>query len=123
MRWVVLFFLALVLSSGSAFALPPFLRGVEMRYNAPLGVEFAAKVATAKCGVCHTGSSKTFKNDYGKELAKFLKKENFNNNRMQTTPDIAYKEIIAALKRVEQAKAPDGRTYEERFSAGLLPNE
>lgn len=123
MRWVVLSFFALVSFCGSASALPPFLRGVEMRYNAPLGAEFAAKVASEKCDICHTGNSKRFKNEYGKELAKFLKKENFGNNRMQTVPQAAYAEIIEALKKVEKIKGPDGRTYEERLSEGLLPIE
>jgi len=123
MRWIVLSFSVLVLSCGSAFALPPFLRGFESRYNAPLGDEFAAKVAVAKCGVCHTGTSKKMKNEYGVALARLLKKENFSNERLQTTPVTAYRDIRDALRTVEKEKAPDGRTYEERLSEGLLPNE
>ena len=123
MQWVVSSFFALVLFCGSASALPPFLRGVEMRYGQSVSADFAIKIGRAKCDICHTGTSKKLKNAYGDELAKFLKKENFSNNRLQTNPRAAYAEIIEAFKKVEKLKAPDGRTYEERLSDGLLPIE
>lgn len=70
-----------------------------------------------KCNVCHVGTSKTKRNDYGKAIAKALSPK----KNLKKTPE--NKDIFAdALKTVEQQKSgTEGKTFGDLLQAGELP--
>ena len=71
----------------------------------------AAQAKKVKCGVCHVGKKKKNRNDYGKALAKALKKRGA----------IIPKAIDAALTETEAAKNARGVTFGSLIKAGKLP--
>lgn len=103
-------------------SIPPFQRGFEERYVAAIGPEFGQAVAVAKCDLCHAGTSKKQRNEYGQALDRVLDKERFTFERLKADPLGARRELLAALKSVEDKRASDGQTFAQRISAGLLPS-
>jgi len=77
------------------------------------GTPLAKAVAEAKCNVCHKGDSKKMRNEYGQALAGLLKKADKENTA----------KINEALKKVEDAKAADGKTFGDHLKAGELPSK
>ena len=65
-------------------AVEPFKKEFDAKYvkkepGTDAEKEFAAAVAQAKCNVCHAGTSKKMRNDYGKALGTLLKKADAKN--------------------------------------------
>src|SRR5262245_31063721 len=76
---VVLGLFAIVLAVESASALPPFNKEWTAKYVDGNGnAKFVEAVGTAKCNVCHVGTSKKDRNEYGKAVSKFLTKAKYN---------------------------------------------
>ncbi len=77
--------------------------------------ELAEAVTKAKCNVCHVGMNKKTRNDYGKALAKLLKKTDAKNTA----------KIQEMLEKVagEKSSASDGSspTFGELIKQGKLP--
>jgi len=72
------------------------------------------KVGEAKCNVCHFGSKKTDRNDYGVALSEALGAKNVK--------DAA--KITEALKAVEsKPSSTEGKTFGELIKAGELPGK
>jgi len=115
------------LSAATSHAIKPF----SDQWKETYGVEdpqsdaqklLAAATAEAKCYVCHVkGEKKEVKNAYGEALTKLLDKDNFKSSRRKAEPEKVKAEIVAALKKVEEMKAPTGETYGELISQGKLP--
>ena len=103
------------------FGIAPFLGGFRDRYEPAMGEELAVKVAEARCAVCHTGTSKKQRNEYGQALAKVLHKEDFDLAKQRKDPLGFQIGIARGLQAVESQKASDGRTFAERISSGELP--
>jgi len=93
----------LALSANSAFAIKPFLDAFVAKYPAVSGA------ATAKCGVCHEGSDKKVRNDYGKALDALLEKGDAKDTD----------KINSALDKV----AADNAKFGDNLKAGKLPTE
>ena len=98
---------AMILASqDQAEARPKYLIGFAKAYPS-----VAAQAKKVKCGVCHVGKKKKNRNDYGKALAKALKKRGA----------IIPKAIDAALTETEAAKNARGVTFGSLIKAGKLP--
>jgi len=103
------------LSVTSANARKPYFDVFKGKYYKPDGTdtekEFAEKVDTVKCMICHDNGDMKVLNDYGNELGKLLKKQN-NKQR-----------ILAAIDKVHKLKVPcdPTETFGERIKAGKLP--
>lgn len=110
--------LGLVLLAGSAFALPPFNKEWTGKY-AEGNKALADAAATAKCNVCHMGTSKKDKNEYGKAVAKFLSKAEFD--KVKADAEAAKKFISEGLTKAEAEKSSGGQTFGELLKAGKLP--
>ena len=97
--------IALVLNVwlGSASARPGYMKAFTETYPNVSGA------ATAKCNVCHAGTDKKMRNDYGKALGGALGAPN--------EKDI--EKVKAALKKVEETNAG----FAEKLKAGKLPVE
>lgn len=84
--------------------------------------EFKKLAVEAKCNVCHIdGENKKKHNPYGVEVHKLLHKKDFPADRFKTDAAKCKAEIEAALKKVEEVKAKDGKTFGEIIKAGQLP--
>ena len=95
----------------AALGMQPFQAEFLRRYVADDSPrEWVAKINAANCNVCHTGASKKQRNEFGKKLDELLSKAS-------TRADVR-----EALKKVENLKSSDGRTYYERMAAGELPS-
>jgi hypothetical protein len=106
--------------TAESLALPIFKKTFDEKYvngNATL----KAKVDVAKCNVCHFGLKKTDRNDYGKALSNYLKKDKFKADRLKKEPAMVTKEIMDALDKVAAEKNPAGELYGDRIKAGNLP--
>ncbi|MEI8374974.1 MAG: hypothetical protein WCJ35_19290 [Planctomycetota bacterium] len=84
--------------------------------NAANDVALANAFSKASCGVCHAGGEdKKIRNDYGKQLAKLLSKEDKKN----------VAKIQAALDAVAKLKSnpsdPASPTFGENIARGKLP--
>jgi len=105
-------------SSRPAFAIKEFLDEFKAVYVKPDSSDanekaLAAEVDTAKCNVCHAGSSKKERNAYGNALADLLDKK-------EDKKDTA--KIRGALEKVAAMPSGDGKpTFGELLKQGKLP--
>jgi len=100
----------------SASALPPFNKEWVAKYNP--GDKNAA-YAEAKCNVCHEGTSKKMKNEYGKAVGKFLTKAKYTE--IKEDDAAAKKYILDGLQKAEAEKNGGGKPYGDLIKAGKLP--
>ena len=115
-------FLGLIgFSASSAVAVKEFKDAFQAKYiktdsTASNDVALARAFEQANCGVCHAGgNNKRIRNDYGKELAKLVRKEEKGNKA----------KIEAALDAVAKLKSkpadPASPTFGEKIASGKLP--
>ena len=117
---LVLGVLAIAWSVNSASALPPFNKEWTARYVEGNGnAKFVEAVSTAKCNVCHEGTSKKQHNEYGKVVKKYLTKAKYTEIKEDEAAGKKY--IIESLQKAEAEKSPSGKTYGEMLKAGTLP--
>src|SRR5262245_13203603 len=99
-----------------ASALPPFNKEWVAKYNAG---DKNAKYVEAKCNVCHEGTSKKMKNEYGKVVGKYLTKAKYNEIKEDEKKARDY--ILEGLQKAEAEKSKSGKSYGELLKAGQLP--
>lgn len=95
--------MALCLSIDSAQARPKFVDVFKETYPS------VTAAATAKCGICHAGTDKKMRNDYGKAVGGAIGEKN--------EKDLA--KVKAALEKV----AKENPKWDEALKAGKLPVE
>ena len=108
-------------SASSAMAVKEFKDAFQAKYIKPDSgeandVALARAFEQASCGVCHAGGeNKRIRNDYGKQLARLVTKEDKANKT----------KIEAALDTVAKLKSkpaePTSPTFGERIAGGKLP--
>ncbi len=98
-------FIHLVVASAKLDARPQYHRAAQAKY--PRVGEFS----TDKCFMCHFGSDKKNRNEYGLAFERALGAKNVN----------AAAAIDAALERAEMEKSPLGGTFGERLRASQSP--
>lgn len=108
--------LTLGLCTSAVFAIPEASKQFKDHYPA-----LKEKADEAKCNVCHYGTSKKNKNDFGKALSEFIKKDNYKSDRVKSEADKVKAEFGEAFKKVEALKSKGGETFGERIKAGNLP--
>ncbi|HWB13223.1 MAG TPA: hypothetical protein VG826_28615 [Pirellulales bacterium] len=103
------------LSQSPARAVKPFFVEFKEKYTKPDGSaedkEYAALVEKAQCNVCHMGNSKKMRNDYGKALGKFVKKEDQKDKE----------KIKEALDKAAEEKSADGKSFGDLIKEHKLP--
>ena len=111
-----------IASAEKAQAIPAFAKAFTERYvNTSKDADFVAAVKEKKCNLCHFGTSKKNKNDFGKAFAKHFKKTNYSSTRVREEAAAVKKEFDDGLKKVLAEKNPDGKTYQSLIEAGKLP--
>jgi hypothetical protein len=117
---LVLGLIAAAVCVQSASALPPFNKEWTAKYVEGNGnAKFVEAVSTAKCNVCHEGTSKKQHNAYGKVVQKFLTKTKYNEIKEDEAAGKKY--ILEGLQKAEAEKSPSGKTYGELLKGGTLP--
>lgn len=102
-----------------ASARPPYAGVFKATYvdNGPESLKKA--VEEVKCNVCHMGTKKTDRNEYGVALSKVFGKEKFDE--LKGDKAALEKGFAEALKKVESEKSSGGKTFGELLKAGQLP--
>lgn len=117
---VLLGLFVIVCSFQPAAALPPINKEWTGKYVEGNGnAKFVEAVGTAKCNVCHVGTSKKEKNEYGAAVAKFVTKAKYNE--IKEDPDAAKKYILEGLQKAEAEKSSAGKSFGEIIKSGELP--
>ena len=117
---LVLGLMTIAWSFQSASALPPFNKAWTEKYvEGNSNAKFVEAVGTAKCNVCHEGTSKKMHNAYGKAVQKYLTKAKYNE--IKDDDAAAKKYILEGLQKAEGEKAANGKTYGELLKGGSLP--
>lgn len=101
-----------------AFAIKEFFDEFKAAYVKPESADandkaLAAEVETAKCNVCHVGSSKKERNSYGNALADLLDKKEDKKNSEKIRQAL---ETVAAMP-----SADGGPTFGDLLKQGKLP--
>ncbi len=101
-----------------AFAIKQFFDEFKAVYVKPDSAEandkaLVAEVETAKCNVCHAGTSKKERNDYGNALADLLDKKEDAKNVDKIRKAL---ETVAAMP-----SGTDGATFGDLLKQGKLP--
>jgi hypothetical protein len=103
------------LSQSPARAVKPFFTEFKEKYTNPEGSAedkaYAELVEKTQCNVCHMGKSKKMRNDYGKALNKYIKKEDQKDKE----------KIKEALDKAAEEKSADGMTFGELIKDHKLP--
>ena len=124
LSWAVLFFAVLGLigfTASPAMAVKEFKDAFKAKYVKPDStdandVALAGAFDQASCTVCHApGDDKKIRNDYGKQLAKLLSKED-KKNRAKI---LAAMDVVAKLK--SKPADPASPTFGEKIASGKLP--
>ena len=103
-----------------ASALPPINKEWTGKYVEGNGnAKFVEAVGTAKCNVCHVGTSKKEKNEYGAAVGKYVTKAKYNEIKEDT--EAAKKYILEGLQKAEAEKNSAGKSYGEIIKSGELP--
>jgi hypothetical protein len=120
---VVLGIVAVAISMQSASALPPFNKEWTAKYveGKASSDPFVAAAQTAKCNVCHMGTSKKDHNPYGQAVKKHLTKAKYNE--IKEDPEAAKKYIAEGLAKSEGEKNAAGKTWGEIIKSGGIPWE
>jgi hypothetical protein len=117
---LVLGLITVAWSIQSASALPPFNKEWTAKYvEGNSNAKFVEAVSTAKCNVCHEGTSKKQHNAYGKAVQKYLTKAKYNE--IKEDEAAAKKYILEGLQKAEAEKNASGKTYGELLKGGTLP--
>jgi hypothetical protein len=104
----------------TASALPPFNKEWLAKYKeASSNAKFVEAIETAKCNVCHEGTNKKMKNEYGKVIGKYLTKAKYNE--IKEDDDAAKKYILEGFAKAEAEKNGSGKSFGEMLKAGDLP--
>lgn len=105
-----------------AWAIKPFSDAFVEKYVKE-GSPLAAKVAEAKCNVCHMGKDKKPRNEYGKALEKLMKKGDYtgDNKKFDLKTPEGKAEIDKQFAAAEAEKSASGKTFGELIKAGELP--
>jgi hypothetical protein len=117
---LVLTVVAVAFSVQSASALPPFNKEWTAKYVEGNGnAKFVEAVGTAKCNVCHMGTSKKDHNEYGKAVKKFLTKAKYNE--IKDDEEASKKYLLEGFQKAEAEKNGGNKTFGDLLKSGELP--
>lgn len=79
----------------------------------------ADAIKEAKCTICHYGTSKKNRNDFGKALNKHMNKDTYMS--LKEDKEVLAKKVEEALKAALKEKSKDGKTFGQIIEGGSLP--
>src|SRR4051794_7674292 len=127
MKRIYLVPLGLALVANPAFAIKPFSDGFNDLYVKP-GSPLKPKVDEVKCNLCHGKDadgkdSKKVRNEFGKAVARHLKKDDFVGaaKRLDPMSPEGKKAIAEGLEKAAAEKSSSGKSFADLIKAGELP--
>ena len=123
-RFFALFGFLVVLSTPS-FAIVEFSKEWKSEYaDKDADPDFYKTVKKANCYVCHVKGhpdKKKARNEYGNAVHEYLHKEDFSKEYVKANPEEAKAKILEGLKKANEMKSSDGRTFGEKIESKELP--
>ncbi|TWU65585.1 hypothetical protein V7x_11330 [Crateriforma conspicua] len=109
-----------------ASATSDFARAWKEAYLAgdDVDADFVKTARKAGCYVCHIKGhpkKKEVRNEYGKAIHEFLKKEDFPKDYLKEKPEEAKKKMVEGFKKAGEKKSSDGEKFADKIKAGKLP--
>jgi hypothetical protein len=104
---------------GSAQARPPYPAIFKEVYEGNGAAIKDAITGDKKCNVCHEGTDKKMRNEFGKALSKHFGKDDFT--KLKGDKEALAAGLKEAFKKVEKDKNSDGKTFGELLKDGKLP--
>jgi CxxC motif-containing protein (DUF1111 family) len=109
-----------VLSASPALAVKEFKDAFKSKYVKPDSTDpndkaLAAAFDKAGCATCHVGDNRKNRNDYGKQLAKLIKKSDKKNK------DKIFKAMDKVAEMKSKPKDTSSPTFGEKIAGGKLP--
>ena len=117
----VVVILWLIVMTGTADAIPPFLNVFQEKYKG--SDAFNEAVTSAKCNLCHVdGKGKAIRNSYGEELSKLLDHKELKP-MFEAEAEKATGIVVEAMDKVAAIKkgGDDSPSYGELIAANQLP--
>ena len=111
----------LIVMTGTADAIPPFVKVFQEKYKG--SDAFNEAVTSAKCNLCHVdGKGKTIRNSYGEELSKLLDHKELKP-MFEAEAEKATGIVVEAMDKVAAIKkgGDDSPSYGELIATNLLP--
>ncbi|TWU57499.1 hypothetical protein [Rubripirellula reticaptiva] len=124
MKRLAMIFGCLVLFASPTFATSEFSKQWKNEYLGDDADEDFKKVGRkAGCYVCHVKGEdkKKVRNEYGQALMEFLKAEDFPKEYVKEHPEEAKAKILEGIKKGNEKKSSDGKTFGEKIKANELP--
>jgi len=117
--------LAVLASSTPAWAVPAFNDVFKKLY-----VKDGTPLAEAKCNACHGKNAegkddKKVRNEFGKAVAKYLKKGDFTGDNKKFDPKSpeGEKALTEGLEKAAAEKGSDGKSFADTLKAGQVPKQ
>lgn len=118
-------FVCLAMMATPAQAITEFGKQWKNEYAPKDGDEDWYKtVKKANCYICHVKGhpdKKEARNEYGQEVAKYLKKKDFPKEFIKEKPEEAKQKILEGFKKASEAKSMDDKMFGEKIEAKELP--
>jgi hypothetical protein len=110
----------IVTTAAPALAVKEFRDAFKSKYVKPDStdandVALAAAVDQTSCGICHVGENRKIRNDYGKQLAKLIKKTDKKNK------DKIFKAMDTVAKMKSKPADSKSPTFGDNIASGKLP--
>ncbi|TWT53012.1 hypothetical protein Pla22_06400 [Rubripirellula amarantea] len=109
----------------TAMATPEFGKQWKNEFAPKDGNEaFYKEVKKVNCNVCHVKDhpdKKKARNEYGKAVHEFLKKEDFPKDYLKENPEEAKAKILEGFKKANEKESADGKKFGEKIEAHELP--
>ncbi len=123
MKRIIALLMMAGLFTSNAFATADFNKEWKSMYlTDDADADFSSAAKKAGCNVCHVkDAKKTERNEYGKAVHEFLKKEDFPKEFLKDNPEKAKEMIQDGLKKAADKKSSDGKSFGEKIKAGKLP--
>ena len=125
MSRLIALFGCLVLFASPAMATSDFSKAWKNKYlGEDADPEFVSIGRKAGCYVCHIKGhedKKKARNEYGKAIHEFLKKEKFTKEYIKANPEKAMEEMIEGFKKAGEKKSKDGKKFADKIKNKELP--
>lgn len=124
-RFAILFGCLAFLAS-PAMATSEFSKQWKNKYLSAEDIDpdFKKKARKHGCYLCHVYKApekKEARNEYGKAILKFLKKEDFSKEYVKANPEESKKKIFEGLKKAGELKSSDGKTFADKIKNNEVP--
>ncbi|MEM6468875.1 MAG: hypothetical protein AAF802_04850 [Planctomycetota bacterium] len=125
MKRFSIFLSCIALLATPSFATSEFNKQWKAKYLSgdDVGDDFKKAARKQSCYICHVvkQDKKKVQNEYGKSVKEFLKAKDFPRDYVKENPEEVKEKIFAGLEKAGKKKSKDGKVFEDKIKAGLIP--